>query len=94
MTTAERAAIKPRCPQNPDLPGVLISPRLYLPGALSPRCLISRAYISRAYISRAYISTVPLTQVTTLPPTQTWPSSPEEMRTRPRRPMAVPWLAT
>ena len=33
-------------------------------------------------------------QVTVPPPTQTWPSPSWEMCTRPRRPIAVPWLAT
>jgi hypothetical protein len=37
---------------------------------------------------------VPLTQVTVPPPTHTWPSASREMCTRPRRPIAVPWLAT
>ena len=43
---------------------------------------------------RTYRSTVPLTQVTVPPPTHTWPSASRETCTRPRRPMAVPWLAT
>ena len=33
-------------------------------------------------------------QVTVPPPTQTWPSASWETCTRPRRPSAVPWLAT
>jgi hypothetical protein len=39
-------------------------------------------------------STVPLTQVTVPPPIHTWPSASRETCTRPRRPIAVPWLAT
>src|ERR1700691_434791 len=41
-----------------------------------------------------YSLTVPSMQVTVPPPTQTWPSPSWEMCTRPRRPIAVPWLAT
>ena len=37
---------------------------------------------------------MPLTQVTVPPPTHTWPSASRETWTRPRRPIAVPWLAT